>query len=837
MFSMQYTVNSSKGYSLLEVALTLPILFVFIIGAIDVNTSLQGYSAVREGIRTANRCTWATDGDCTEVSAPFSTSDLYYNYEVYQPGPPSYIGHKFSYSGNAHHLLAPVYRLSNFRAEVLDSIQFDQQIQERDFRELAFPAEGTTPIIYQARLPRLNITRIPGGRPSITATYRADGEPWEELLSYSSSGSVNLQWSDPTKRSGSITFRINRPAGNGLCRKSTNFNGKGGHDAGNTNCSQVNGYHPNKVEAVVMVYGNDGNSANSSEGDINMSISGPGFTNPVSLGGRHYFTGNDASLCPRVPNLGDQGGAFVSQSGCSESDPGAYSKFGALEYDQTYTLNFSLQNITGDLHWNFESLRLYLPRIKDGWNNWRACQDPVTPSQFEKNNGCRRGNGDKAKLVRWKNEEAQPHNGVSVRTASLQSSSNQEVLGISSANCGDASTALGAPIPPKECINWYEFPSSPGVQTVNASCGPNYGRSISAPSSGNTAATVNIAAAVSECDTTVAQSYSANATNVITRTKSISLPSVQDVSWERSSCADNSPPIPSAVSAYQWPAWDESFEKYSNPIDLGKSVDPRELLSTSAYSCSYQGTPYSTAVTSYNEDTTTRDFFKKVHFDFEMGCDENEWQEATRQEAIQAGMSRNAYFEAEKKTTNESEQETEQDIVATISKRTFEEYSDTACLVEMIPGQPDELVATVQGNCDNTYESAPVDLVQGGEGLVWVKQVGGFCGLQEAEDDANLPTVLENEAKTRFYSRVQMLYPAAQLDCDGDNCVRFGPPAGVDPNDRGTLAQWEGSIQVPLLSAQLVEFFAGSSFSFFDEASTLTLRSEESRTFESELTR
>ncbi|MGA1192204.1 MAG: TadE/TadG family type IV pilus assembly protein, partial [Bdellovibrionota bacterium] len=68
--SLPYIIHFKRasGYSLLEVALTLPILFIIMIGAYDVSTAYHGYTALREGVEAANRCTWTTDGKCSSFN-------------------------------------------------------------------------------------------------------------------------------------------------------------------------------------------------------------------------------------------------------------------------------------------------------------------------------------------------------------------------------------------------------------------------------------------------------------------------------------------------------------------------------------------------------------------------------------------------------------------------------------------------------------------------------------------------------------------------------------------------------------------------------------------------
>jgi hypothetical protein len=120
---------------------------------------------------------------------------------------------------------------------------------------------------------------------------------------------------------------------------------------------------------------------------------------------------------------------------------------------------------------------------------------------------------------------------------------------------------------------------------------------------------------------------------------------------------------------------------------------------------------------------------------------------------------------------------------------------------------------------------------------VCVKAFGGFCG-DSSSDGTNIPpqSALQAEAQQHFFHTLKKVYPAAQLGCTGENCAYFGAPAGYDPNDPGLLAQWEGTLEVPLLSSNLIEWFTGDTVEIFgDGRISFSLGTKQARQFEREL--
>jgi len=110
--------SRTDGFSILEHAIVMPVILFFVVGAIDVNKALQGYTALQEGVRSALRCAFPTDGECVELQAGDRTPvyDLYL-----RPAPsPRWPMDQFDYWGAASWLELPVTEYSDPYTTILN---------------------------------------------------------------------------------------------------------------------------------------------------------------------------------------------------------------------------------------------------------------------------------------------------------------------------------------------------------------------------------------------------------------------------------------------------------------------------------------------------------------------------------------------------------------------------------------------------------------------------------------------------------------------------------------------------------------------------------------------
>lgn len=111
-----------RGNYLLEFAAVLAALLPVVLGAIDINSALQGYSAVHESAETAARCLYPTDAGCTNASAFI---DVHKFYDWYRDSNVTrFRPEKSDYSGKARWLTAPTYSWDTYAARVYTSASY-----------------------------------------------------------------------------------------------------------------------------------------------------------------------------------------------------------------------------------------------------------------------------------------------------------------------------------------------------------------------------------------------------------------------------------------------------------------------------------------------------------------------------------------------------------------------------------------------------------------------------------------------------------------------------------------------------------------------------------------
>lgn len=96
-----------RGVSLLENAVLLPLVLATVVGVIDLNTVLQGYTALHTGVDTALRCAYPVDGACVSSEARLTTFDWFKLTRALRPDPVSTV----DYAGTARLLLVPSYEI------------------------------------------------------------------------------------------------------------------------------------------------------------------------------------------------------------------------------------------------------------------------------------------------------------------------------------------------------------------------------------------------------------------------------------------------------------------------------------------------------------------------------------------------------------------------------------------------------------------------------------------------------------------------------------------------------------------------------------------------------
>ena len=101
--SLKKLISSSLGFSTLEQAILLPFVMIFIIGITDINSALQAYTAMQDGVSEALRCLTPSDGECTidksKISARYPVSRAHAVQQWLIP--------QYSYNADLYYLSSP----------------------------------------------------------------------------------------------------------------------------------------------------------------------------------------------------------------------------------------------------------------------------------------------------------------------------------------------------------------------------------------------------------------------------------------------------------------------------------------------------------------------------------------------------------------------------------------------------------------------------------------------------------------------------------------------------------------------------------------------------------
>lgn len=227
----------SRGYSLIEQALVLPVLLAAVLAAFDINKALQSYTAIKEAANTSLRCLYTVDGQCVQVQG--DERPRFYNYYQTSGALCEYCP-LVNYSGLGRHLDLPILSFSNFRAAVLDQVRYDdrgwrweankllystEQPASYTLRRAWFPfiegdAPGQAVLHYKGtstnypratsqgveQSPRLALNQCSGTQcrlevPQGTQGPDEESAPWQTLATFSLTPSEEIDFSRPCYRS------------------------------------------------------------------------------------------------------------------------------------------------------------------------------------------------------------------------------------------------------------------------------------------------------------------------------------------------------------------------------------------------------------------------------------------------------------------------------------------------------------------------------------------------------------------------------------------------------------------------------------------------------------
>lgn len=149
----------SRGITLLEFALTLPILLFTLLATIDISAVLQARSAMQQAATTSLRCVYPVDGVCSSVRGDLR--ERFYDYYILPESDEGYIYAREDFSGEARFFRAPRRQYSDFRAPRLGAVYFD-------FLRHSYEIQGNIPhleIDFRQLRPLAQVPEITGSDP------------------------------------------------------------------------------------------------------------------------------------------------------------------------------------------------------------------------------------------------------------------------------------------------------------------------------------------------------------------------------------------------------------------------------------------------------------------------------------------------------------------------------------------------------------------------------------------------------------------------------------------------------------------------------------------------
>jgi len=784
----------TAGYALFEQALLIPILFVLVLGAVDIHSALQSYTALQEGVRTSLRCVYTVDGNCIEVE--HSSAQPIYEVSLLQPGANDQTyGHQYHYEGTEKYIQRPVYQVSNFRADVLSSVHYDLHQSSHFAERRWFPATGTTRQgILKAQYPLVlgtspanNQFVFKYGRGSYPALFNfhqsaGSGLPLN-VEGTANSGQAELigtvsfmipkqlpgDGAQPPALPGhpnthypnneNATFNGTIDPELGSCYRSTHYDRKQAPHAADLSspCADSDQLTSERVRVVLYV---EGRSNGGGSGVIRLRIVGGGSNH--DLGGRLLDgTAGDMSLVPRGIHQDYIENSLYASQFEEFDDHGAPSDKLLLEYNTRYTLRFSLEHdVSSDdpVHWRANRVRIFSHQFELGDPDSEVdCSNPLLPSQKQDKESCATGPGGPAGVheitVHTDQAPAQVESNIFVGHSGRSNQYTQAQL------CNQVQLAMG--IDPEVCVqDFSEMDTSPVVEVLaqSSSC-PDIGtgspKNLGVPqAAGSDGFIYNSPQAAAICP---ANGGVFPISNIRWSESSELIPGAPTASWVRSDCNEAAIPgarIPAAVKAY--PRHDHgetSFDHYHPvPVHTGPGSDEFSdpdylVVSDPQFNCQDQPQGFQAVSVPYHRSIPNlppSSLFAGLQY--ELGC---HWDQQVRNAAISLGMSSNAWFEPTK---------TDQTIVH-------------------LPGQPQQECVTFWTDPGAPEEKESLGHFTSAALPEVCHEPGNQCHLQFLGFDGESSSTLQIDptlaAEYFGFSEIQATYPRAKWGCEEQDCVNI----------------------------------------------------------------
>ena len=738
--------KQEAGISVLEQAAILPIILILIFGAVDINTALQSYAALREGVRMSLRCTYAVAGDCIETS-PDERPRLYNVSEVISDS--VVYGKEFDYNGDGYWLDLPIYNFSAGSATVLNNIHYNVEVFNTTAVKPLYNSTGE--INFDLRKSTFPfITGASALSPSFRY-FRNQSESYASILNQSLSVSGSTTSSTP-QRIGAHTFRIDSPLVNSHCFRSTS------EDQGNSVIHSPNfgaRCETTRVGIVIHVSGSPTGTSAGADGAVLMRLVQDGTV--TDLGGRAISDPNGSgNFVPR---------GVHARNRVKESFWTAYPEFGMykdviIDYNKNAKLVFHLKSNDGStVAWNGGSVRIFAAKYAPVTNHPVNCSNQLLNSECETDSNC--------------NVTALPPdlNVSAVNCNSVHSYQPFQAMGCIEDEAHamqDLSAILIDQFGSDDTLSDYAIQqaASCGIQPRTISCAeigqtgqggsqPNYGVPQLADSNGHITSSPQANA--------ICPPESGNTSNIYWTEHSQSIPNFPEFNWTREDCSITAPQgseLPGYLNYFPKLALGPGTITDHQALDAG-DADPRVLKNEDPrYSCS-EIPLSSNHFSEENYDLPSTSLFKGIHAD--LGCG---WEDSLYTDALNNGLEPNAFFEAERNYAGE----------------------------EVLPGIPTDTCITYRIGYDEPDTLIDHGIFEAGS-FPSVCDNGNcqfeFVGFGEGSSGG---TEFDFELAAEYYgfNEIKASYPRARWNCAGEDCVTLNIE-----EDNGFLVG-TGQVQVPM---------------------------------------
>lgn len=258
------------GYTTLEFAVALPMVLVVLFGAIDLTALVQGYAALREGVRQSVRCVATTDGRCIGVSRA-SAIPLFHWYQL--NGSPGYSADRLDIRGHGYWLKQPTYAYTE--ARVLDAAHYAVPVTDYTAKRWVYPTSRE--LRYNIRESRGAYVTGSSSRSPNFVFKNAPTIPYpsDVIVSHRVEEEISLARPRIT-----IAVPFNEPLPDIPCYRSNALDAgpNAEHRPSTATCN------PNRVPAIVFVRGA---ARGHGHGDLTLSIDGRHITN-TDFGGQRF---------------------------------------------------------------------------------------------------------------------------------------------------------------------------------------------------------------------------------------------------------------------------------------------------------------------------------------------------------------------------------------------------------------------------------------------------------------------------------------------------------------------------------------------------------------------